>query len=272
MTKRSIKFENEEGIGIIVLNKPERMNALTIDLISELSTLIDDISQDDKIGAVILTGNKKAFCAGADIAELSKIASTTKAHAFFAGINSLFNKIETLEKPVIAAVSGFALGGGCELTLACDFRIAANNAIFGLPEIKLGLIPGAGGIQRLPCIIGMTKAKEILYSGESINAKEALKIGLVTKLVRDELLMGEARKTASRFLQYPSITIKMMKLAINAGANMNIGPAIDYEARCAELLLSTEGLKKNINGFIKKRDPRLLKRHKNGNQFSGTIN
>jgi enoyl-CoA hydratase len=256
----TVKFEKEEGIGIIILNRPKQMNALSVDLIEELSGLLDKVVKDNEIGVAILTGSEKVFCVGADIKEVSKIYTPVKARNFLAKVRSLFNKIEDLEKPVIAAVGGFALGGGCELALACDLRIAAENAKFGLPEIKLGIIPGGGGTQRLPRIIGMTKAKELLYTGDPIDAKEALLTGLVNKVVAVESLMDEGRKMASKIFRQPSFAIKMAKHAVNRGINMDVKSAIDYEARCAEMLFSTEDMKEGINAFIEKRQPTFVGR------------
>ena len=254
----TIKFEKNEGIGIIFLNRPKQMNALSVDLVEELSGLLDEIAGDVEIGVVIITGNERVFCVGADIKEVSSVDSPVKAHSFFAKIRSLFDKIEDLEKPVIAAVAGFALGGGCELALACDLRIAAENAKFGLPEIKLGIIPGGGGTQRLLRIMGVTKAKELIYTGESIDAKEAFARGLVNKVVTVESLMDEAKKMASKVTRHPSFALKMAKHAVNGGINMDIKSAIAYEARCLEILFSTEDMNEGINAFIEKRKPNFL--------------
>ncbi len=253
-----IKYEKEEGIGIIFLNRPEQMNALSINLVEELSGLLDEIARDSKIGVVIIAGNERVFCVGADIKEVSNVDSPVKAHSFFAKIRSLFDKIEDLEKPVIAAVAGFALGGGCELALACDLRIAAMNATFGLPEIRLGIIPGGGGTQRLIRVMGITKAKELLYTGDSIDANEAFTRGLVNKIVADESLMDETKKMALRVIRQPSFALKMAKQAVNSGINMDMKSALAYEARCVEILFSTEDMREGISAFIEKRQPEFL--------------
>ena len=250
-----IKFEREESIGTITLNRPEQMNALGTHLINQLSNLLDEIAKDDGIRVVILAGNERFFCVGADISEISKINTAVKAHAFFSNIQSFFNKVAEFEKPVIAAISGFALGGGCELALACDLRIAADNAKLGLPEIKLGIIPGGGGTQRLTRIIGITKTKELLYTGDSIDAKEALSMGLINKVTPVKSLIDESKKMASKIATKPPFAMKMAKHAVNGGINMDIKSAIAYEARCLEILFSTEDMKEGVNAFIEKRKP-----------------
>jgi enoyl-CoA hydratase len=256
----TIKFRKEQQIGIISLNRPKQMNALNVEMIKKLSDLLDNISKNDEIRVVILTGNEKVFCVGADITEVSKFNTPVKAHTFVSEVQALFNRIEELEKPTIAAIVGFALGGGCELTLACDLRIAADNAMFGQPEIKLGVLPGGGGTQRLPRIIGITKAKELLYTGSSIDANEAWRIGLVNKVVPVKSLMDEARNIASKISKQPPYALKMTKLAINGGMNMDMKSAMAYEARCFEILFSTEDLKKGLKAFVRKREPTFVGR------------
>jgi enoyl-CoA hydratase/carnithine racemase len=209
---------------------------------------------------VILTGSEKLFAAGADITEISEIATPVEAHRFLKDVQVLFNRLEDLEKPVIAAISGLALGGGCELVLACDLRIAADNAMFGQPEIKIGVIPGAGGTQRLPRIIGVTKAKELLYTGDFIDAQEAHRIGLVNKVVPVGSLMEEAKKMALKIARQPGIALKVTKLAVNGGLNMDIKSAIAYEARCFEILFSTEDQKEGMKAFVEKRKPAFKNR------------
>lgn len=255
MCKDPVKFKKKDGIGTISLNRPERMNALNGDMIKGLSSLLDDISEDDEVKIIVLTGNRRSFSTGADIRELSKIESPRKVQVFFAMIKALSNKIENMGKPVIAAISGYALGGGCELALACDFRIAADNAVFGLPEIKLGLIPGGGGIQRLVRTVGITMAKELLYSGNVIQAEKALQIGLVSKVIKVTQLMKEVGKMSSRFLPHQPLTLKMMKFAINAGMDMNIGSTLNYEDRCIEMLTFSGDLREVINAFLEKGKP-----------------
>jgi enoyl-CoA hydratase len=246
-------YEKGEGIGTIKLNRPQRMNALSNEFLRELNLLIDDIKKDDEVRVLIITGDEKVFAVGADINELAGVITPKDAHLIEA--NSILNKLENLEKPVIAAVSGPALGGGCELALACDIRIASENAIFGQPEIKIGVIPGGGGTQRLSRLIGLGKAKELLYTGDSIDAQEAYRIGLVNKLVPVESLMDEAKKMALKLLRQPGFALKMMKMVVNDGINMDLRSALAYEARCFEILFSTEDQKEGMRAFMEKRKP-----------------
>jgi enoyl-CoA hydratase len=253
MNFNTITYEKGEGIGIIKLNRPQRMNALSNEFLKELDLLIDDIKKDDEVRVLIITGDEKFFAVGADINELAGVITPQDAHLIEA--SSILNKLENLEKPVIAAVSGPALGGGCELALACDIRIASENAIFGQPEIKIGVIPGGGGTQRLSRLIGLGKAKELLYTGDSIDAQEAYRIGLVNKLVPVESLMDEAKKMALKLLRQPGFALKIIKMVVNDGINMDLRSALAYEARCFEILFSTEDQKEGMRAFMERRKP-----------------
>lgn len=255
MNFETILYEKDEGIGIVTLNRPKSMNAISRLLISELDAVFGEIGDDSDISAVIITGNEKVFAAGADIKEIGMIHTPFDAHAFVIKILSVFNKIENLSKPVIAAVSGLALGGGCELSMACDIRIAAENAMFGQPEIKIGVIPGGGGTQRLPRLVGIGRAKELLYTGDPIDAKEAFRIGLVNKVVPGASLMEEARKIAGKMIRQPEFALKITKMVVNEGINMDLSSALAHEARCFELLFSTEDQKEGMKAFIEKRKP-----------------
>ena len=256
MGYNTIIYEKENNIGIITLNRPKSMNSINSELINDLNQVITEIEQDEEIGAVIITGgHEKFFGAGADIKEISTLDSAIKAHDFINVIKPLFNRLENLEKPTIAAVSGVALGGGCELTLACDIRIAAENALFGLPEVKIGVLPGAGGTQRLPRLIGAGRAKEMLYLGDPIDVNEAYRIGLANKVVKLDSLMDEARKMAAKLAKQPAYGVKMIKSCVNKGINMDLQSALDYESRCFEFLFSTEDQKEGIRAFVEKRKP-----------------
>jgi enoyl-CoA hydratase len=251
----SIIYEKDKGVGTIKLNRPKRMNALNNELLRELDALIDDIKKESEVRVLIITGDEKFFCAGADIEELGGVITPIDAHHLEPSLPDVLTKIEKLEMPVIAAVSGSALGGGCELALACDIRIAAENAIFGQPQIKIGLSPGAGGTQRLPRLIGLGKAKELLYTGDSIDAQEAYRIGLVNKLFAAESLMDEAKRMALKLLRRPGFALKVIKMAVNEGINMDLQSAIAYESRCFEILFSTQDQKEGMRAFIEKRPP-----------------
>jgi len=251
----TILFEKSEGVGIITLNRPQSLNAINTQFVREFDQLLDEISKDDAIAAVIITGTEKVFAAGADIKEIFGLKTPLDAHFFITGVHALFNKIEHLPKPVIAAVSGLALGGGCELALTCDIRIAAENAVFGQPEINIGVIPGGGGTQRLPRLIGLGRAKELLYSGKSIDAQEAYRIGLVNKVVPLGSLLDEAKNMAAKYARQPGFALKIIKKVVNEGINMDLQSALTYELRCFELLFATEDQKEGMQAFIEKRKP-----------------
>ncbi len=253
----TIVYEKSDGIALVTLNRPKSLNALCDELIGELGMVFHQIDEDLDTAVVIITGSEKAFAAGADIKEISQIATPLAANKFVRRTHEVFNRIEGCSKPVIAAVAGFALGGGCELALACDLRIAADNAVFGLPEIKLGLIPGGGGTQRLPRLIGMGRAKELLFSGDRIDAQEAYRIGLVNKVTPLESLMTEVQKIAARLVKQPAVALKMNKLAVNEGMNMDLHSALAHESRCFEILFSTADQKEGLQAFIEKREPKF---------------
>jgi len=260
MEFNTIRYEKENHIAIITLNRPKSMNAIDSIFIWEFHQLFDEIKDDDEVDAVIITGSEKVFAAGADIKEVGDIKTPVQAHEFVTKVQSLFNKIENLEKPVIAAVSGLALGGGCELSLACDIRIAAENTLFGQPEIKIGVIPGGGGTQRLPRLVGVGRAKELLYTGDPIDAEEAYRVGLVNKVVPVVSLMDEAKKMATEFMQKPVYALKMIKACVNNGFSMDLRSALAYEARCFEFLFSTEDQKEGMKAFMEKRKPEFKNR------------
>lgn len=254
MDYTTILYEKGDGIGTITLNRPKSMNALNSTLLGELNHVFNEMARDAEVRVVIITGSDKFFAAGADINEIAGIATPAEAHEFLTA-DSIFRRLEDFDKPVIALVRGFALGGGCELAMACDMRIAAENAIFGQPEIKIGIIPGGGGTQRLPRLIGVTKAKELLFTGDNIDANEAYRLGLVNKVVPVDAAMDEARKVALKIASLPAMAIRATKMAVNGGISMDIKSAMDYEARCFENLFSTEDQKEGTKAFLEKRKP-----------------
>ncbi|HOQ41969.1 MAG TPA: enoyl-CoA hydratase-related protein [Smithellaceae bacterium] len=255
MKYETILVESGEGVATITLNRPKSMNALNNRMLEELASVFGDIGEDSRIKVVIITGHEKFFAAGADLAEVSAITNPMEAHQYIKRARKAFDAIEEIEKPVIAAVSGLALGGGCELCLACDLRMAAETAIFGQPEIRIGVIPGAGGTQRLPRIVGVTKAKELLFTGESIDASEALRIGLVNRIVPPASLLEETRKLALTIAKRPGEALSVTKMVVNGGMKMELNSALAYEAKCFEYLFSTEDRKEGMSAFVEKRKP-----------------
>ena len=241
-------FDKEDGIRLITLNRPERLNAISFQLVLDLEKVLKEIDEDGEAKVVILTGAGRGFCAGADV-------KAPDANKLPTGRNTFFNKLEDLKKPVIAAINGHCNGGGLELALSCDFRIASEAAQFGAGEVKLGIIPGGGGTARLPRLIGIGKAKEFLYFGNRIDAQEAYRIGLVNKVVSPEKLMEEARNWATELAERPPLSLKMVKDCVNIGMQMDLNDAIDYEAKCHAVLTKSEDFLEGIKAFAEKRKP-----------------
>jgi enoyl-CoA hydratase len=203
----------------------------------------------------VLTGGEEIFCAGADISEIEGTASAEAAYQHAREFQILFEQLEALPQPVIAAVSGYALGGGCELALACDFRIASETARFGLPEIKIGAFPGGGGTQRLPRLIGITKAKEMILLGDPINAQEALSAGVVTKVVAKEKLLSEAQQLAAKLAALPRLALQASKMLINKSQEMDLTSGLEMEARTFGGIAHTHDLAEGTKAFMEKRKP-----------------
>ena len=257
MKYQHLLYSKEEGIGIVTINRPAALNALSTEVYSELHELFQEIEDDQDVRVVIITGSgEKAFVAGADIADM-KPRDTVQVRSFAATGRSAADRIYSLSKPVIAAVNGYALGGGLELAMCCDLVIAAENARFGQPEINLAIIPGGGGTQRLPRLVGMTRAKELIYTGDMIDANTALAWGLVNKVVPAENLMAEARELARKLLSKSSIALARAKKAITTGVNMDLASGIDLEEQCFALCFGTEDQKEGMGAFLEKRKPQF---------------
>ncbi|MBC7076137.1 MAG: enoyl-CoA hydratase/isomerase family protein, partial [Syntrophomonadaceae bacterium] len=254
MDFKTVILTREESVGMITLNRPEALNALNDELIDELHRAVDIVSADEQTRVLIITGNDKAFCAGGDIKTMINM-DPLQVKKYITPIHAVFNKITELPKPTIAAISGFTFGGGVELALTCDFRLAADNAKFGFPEINLGIFPAAGGSQRLPRLVGATKAKELMFTGDTIDASTAFSIGLVNQVVSREELMDSAKRLAKKLSSKPPVAIKMLKQAIHAGLNtdINTGLTIEVEKFCN--LFATEDQKEGMAAFIERRKP-----------------
>ena len=251
----TIRIEREESIVWIILNRPHRLNAFNDVLIQELSEALDTAENDPSVRCVVITGEgDRAFSAGADITAFPK-ATPVKAEEFARAGQKVFSKIEEMSKPVIAAINGYALGGGLELALACDFRIASEHAELGSPEINLGIIPGWGGTQRLVRIVGLRNAKRLVMLGERLKADEALKMGLIDKVVPFEKLREEAKALAQRLAEGPPIAMKYAKHAFNFGSQVPLDAGLRLEATLMALLFSTQDIKRGIEAFMSKRKP-----------------
>lgn len=260
MSYTNILLSKEAGIGIITINRPKFLNALDRITVEELSQAVDSIAVDDEIKVIILTGaGEKAFVAGGDIAYLKNL-TTVEAREFSVFGQAVLRKMETLSKPVIAAINGFCLGGGCELALACDFRIASLNAKFGQPEVGLGVTAGFGGTQRLPRLVGVGIAKQMHYTGDVIDAAEALRVGLVNEVVSAGTLMNHVKDIANKILSKGQLAVRSSKMAINEGMQTDIDRAMTIEANIFGICFSTEDQGEGMNAFIEKRKPQFNER------------
>ena len=242
-----------EKVGVITLNRPKQLNALNDQLIDELGAALKAFDADEKIGCMIVTGSEKAFAAGADIGAMAKF---TFADTFGGDyITRNWEVIRSIRKPVIAAVSGFALGGGCELAMMCDFIIAADNAKFGQPEIKLGVIPGAGGTQRLPRAVGKSKAMDMALTARMMDAAEAERSGLVSRVVALDKLMDEALAAALVISGFSQLTVMAAKESVNRAFEGSLSDGLMFERRMFHALFSTEDQKEGMDAFMNKRAP-----------------
>ena len=253
MELNNVILEKEDHLAIITINRPKALNALNSETLNDINSVLDDLEKDNNIYAVILTGaGEKSFVAGADIAEMKDL-NEEEGRKFGELGNKVFRRLETLDKPVIAAVNGFALGGGCEISMACDIRIASETALFGQPEAGLGITPGFGGTQRLARIVGIGRAKELIYSAQNIKADEAYRIGLVNKVVPLEELMPTAKKLASKIMRNAPIAVKLCKDAINRGMQVDIDKAVNIESEDFGKCFATEDQTEGMTAFLERR-------------------
>jgi len=251
----SIITEKKNSVGWITLNRPHRLNTLTAEMIDELHAALDAFEEDKEVRCMVITGaGDRAFSAGADITAFTGLTPATAVEASAKG-QRLFTKLEQLSKPVIASINGYALGGGLEMALACDFRIAADNVELGQPEVKLGLIPGWGGTQRLVRIVGLAKAKELIMQGDRISAEEAAKIGLVHKVVAKEKLGEETTLFAQKFVEGPPVALRLAKEMLNYGTQVPLDVGLRLEAEAFGIVLSTKDVMEGVSAFMSKRKP-----------------
>jgi enoyl-CoA hydratase len=260
MEYKNILFEVEENVATIMFNRPKALNAMNSETMEEFMDAIKTCYDNDDIKAVIVTGSgDKAFVAGADIVEMQDL-EPCDALKFMERGHEVYRALELLPKPTIAAVKGFALGGGTEITMSCDIRFAADNARFGQPEILLGLTPGWGGTQRLPRIIGIGRALELLMSGGQIDAQRAYEIGLANKVFPADQLMEETKKFAKKLAAMPAFAIKMMKHAVNFGQEIPLDHANRLEMECCAQCFSTHDQKEGMKAFVEKRKANFIGR------------
>jgi len=255
MNEKVLLVEEKDGIAVLTLNRPQVMNSFSVALLHSLKEQVDALKFDNNVRVVIITGaGQKAFCAGADLKERTTF-DELQVKEFIFTIRNLFTAIEYLNKPVIAAINGVALGGGTELALACDIRIAAMNASMGLTETRLAIIPGAGGTQRLPRLIGRGKAKELIFTGRRVDAREALEIGLVNQICDPESLLEECQKMAAMICETGPIAIEQAKYAINYGLETDLNTGLGIESNAYWVTIPTEDRLEGLAAFQEKRKP-----------------
>ena len=253
MAHQSIIVEKRGQVGVIKLNRPEVLNALNSQLMEELTQAIDELESDDKIGALIITGNEKAFAAGADIKDMKDMSFM---HAYLNDfVTKGWERVTRCRKPVVAAVAGYALGGGCELAMMCDFILAGDNAKFGQPEATIGALPGAGGTQRLPRAVGKSKAMEMCLTGRMMNADEAERSGLVSRVLPVADLMDEAIKTAEIMARLSRPALYMIKESVNRAFETSLREGILFERRMFHAMFATDDIKEGMTAFAEKRRP-----------------
>ena len=253
MTYKNILVEKTDRVGVITLNRPDAMNALSQALMEEMTSALDDFEADADIGCILLTGSEKAFAAGADIKEMQSKSYMDAYQEDF--ITRNWERVTTCRKPVVAAVAGYALGGGCELAMMCDFIIAADNAKFGQPEITLGVLPGAGGSQRLTRLVGKSKAMEMCLTGRMMDADEAERSGLVSRVVPADDLLNEAMKAAAKIAAMSRPVAMMVKEAVDRSYETTLAEGVRFERRLFHAAFATEDQKEGMDAFTAKRKP-----------------
>ncbi len=256
MPYNNILYDEKDRIGTITINRPTKLNAINDETINELFDILEKIKRDENIWCVIITGSGKAFVAGADVGELVELTSHAAEEKMLKG-QDLYNRIENLGKPVIAAINKFALGGGCEMAIACTIRIASEDAKIGLSEINLGIMPGYGGTQRLPRLIGRGKAMEMLLTGEAISAQEAYRIGLVTAVHPKGQIMNAALELAKKIVSKSPLSTRAIIEVVNKGLETPFGEALKLEAKLFRMLITTEDAQEALRAFLEKRPPKF---------------
>ncbi len=250
-----IEINREMGVAWITLNRPHRLNSFTPEMLAEFSSALDEVEADKETRCVVITGaGDKAFSAGADVTSFTGITPATAVDAMIKG-QEVFARLERLSKPVIAAINGYALGGGMELSLACDFRLASENAELGQTEMRLGLLPGWGGTQRLVRLVGLAKAKELIMIGERITAEQAREIGLLHKVVPKDKLREETTSLARKLAEGPPVALKLAKYALNYGTQVPLDVGLKLEAAAFGVVISTKDVSEGISAFMSKRKP-----------------
>ena len=250
---QTLKYAEDGAVATIRLHRPEKKNAFNAEMRHEMASVLDDLARKSAIRAVVISGGDEIFCAGADISEMGGPANAESSYLHARDFQILFDQVESLPQPVIAAVSGYALGGGCELAIAADFRIASETARFGLPEIKIGAFPGGGGTQRLARLIGVAKAKEMILTGDPITAQEALAAGLVMKVVPAGKCLEAASSLGAKLATLPRLALQASKMLINRSQQLDLASGLEFEARTFAGIAHTDDLAEGTKAFLEKR-------------------
>lgn len=253
MTDKPILLETEGQVATLTINRPETLNAIDVATIAAMHEALDEVARNDAVNVLIFTGAGRAFVAGGDIADLNSRQGLPHYLEFAEDIHKLFRRIETFDKPTIGAINGFALGGGTELVLALDIRILSDKARLGLPEITLGLFPGAGGTQRIIRQLPLCRAKEIMFTGDQLTAQEAVAVGLANRVVAHDDLMSEARATAEKVAGKSPLVLKLLKRTLNDGADMPLAAALAHEQAMIGLVLDSRDAHEGCSAFLEKR-------------------
>ena len=257
MAYETIAIETRGAVGVITLNRPKALNALSDTLVAELNAAVDGFEADARIACIVITGSEKAFAAGADIKEMAKLGFVDAYRADHAAV---IQRVAEARKPIVAAVAGYCLGGGAELAMMCDIVIAADTAKFGQPEITLGIMPGMGGTQRLPRAVGKAKAMDLILTGRMMDAAEAERAGLVSRVVPAAELMAEAMKVAEKIAGYSLPIVMMAKESVNAAFETTLAQGVRFERRLFHAMFATEDQKEGMAAFVEKRAPQFKNR------------
>jgi len=250
----TVLLEREEPVAVVRLNRPEALNALSNQLMSELVGALENLDDDDAVRCIVIAGDEKAFASGADIGELS---GSTPLELYFGGRIDKWDAIRSVRTPIVAAVSGYCLGGGCELAMACDLIVASETAQFGQPETNLGVLPGAGGTQRLTRAIGKSKAMDVILTGRFLTAREAEAAGLVARVVAAEAWLDEAKRVAHAIAAKSPVGVRLAKEAVNQGFETNLRAGLDAERKAFHLALSSQDAQEGMKAFLEKRKPEI---------------
>ena len=254
---QTLQYECADGIATVRFNRPGKLNAINPEMIDDLRKLVTDVRADPGARVVIFTGNGRAFCAGADIAALTKVGGPVDFMSFIEGIQLTLNAIEDLDRPTIAAINGIAYGGGCEISLCCDFRIIAEDTSIGVPEIKIGLLPGAGGTQRLPKMLPTAIAKQMIYTGDPLTAQQALQHGLINEIAPAGQALEVAVQWARKLLKLPAVGLRCGKLLVDIAQNGSLKTGIEAERQAMGLLYATEDRKEGLAAFLERREAKF---------------